>query len=281
MQSEFEASIELIKQYLPSIYGGWRNRKRFDDLETYCMFIGYSRSGHTLIGALLNAHPEAQIAHELNALQYIRAGYSKTQLYYLLLQSSQRYSQMEFKLGGYFYPVPNQSPEKANKLKVIGDKRGAGSTKLLHSHPQLLQRLFNTVDIKIKFIHIIRNPYDNISTRWKKHRQRGGQRNINSAVEHYFSLCEAVADIKKRLNTQDLFELKHELFIENPKTHLKSLCHFLELDAPPDYLENCASIVYQSPHKSRFEVEWSPEVIEIVKNRIEEFPFLQGYSYDE
>ena len=46
----------------------------FEKLQAYCMFIGYPRSGHSLVGSLLDAHPNIIIAHELNALQFVVAG---------------------------------------------------------------------------------------------------------------------------------------------------------------------------------------------------------------
>ncbi len=42
----------------------------FRSVETYCMFIGNPKSGHSLVGFLLNAHNNAVISHELNALAY-------------------------------------------------------------------------------------------------------------------------------------------------------------------------------------------------------------------
>jgi len=35
----------------------------FSEIETYCTFIGYSRSGHSIIAALLDAHPNIVMAH--------------------------------------------------------------------------------------------------------------------------------------------------------------------------------------------------------------------------
>ena len=46
----------------------------FETIQLYCMFVGYPRSGHSLVGTLLDAHPDIVIAHELDALRHIRAG---------------------------------------------------------------------------------------------------------------------------------------------------------------------------------------------------------------
>jgi hypothetical protein len=37
------------------------------------MFIGYLRSGHSLIASLLDAHPNAIATHELDALKFVGA----------------------------------------------------------------------------------------------------------------------------------------------------------------------------------------------------------------
>jgi len=45
----------------------------FDKVRTYVMFVGYPRSGHSLIGSLLDAHPNVVIAHEMDALQFVQS----------------------------------------------------------------------------------------------------------------------------------------------------------------------------------------------------------------
>ncbi|ODS34824.1 MAG: hypothetical protein SCARUB_00084 [Candidatus Scalindua rubra] len=87
-------------------------------------------------------------------------------------------------------------------------------------------------------------------------------------------------DIKKQTQEEYFFNLRHEPFIESPENYLKELCHFLGVDAPSDYLNDCASIVFKSPHKSRNDIKWSQELIDLVKKRMGEFPFLHGYSYE-
>ena len=42
--------------------------KLYDGVETFVMFIGYPRSSHSLVGAILDAHPEIIIPHEYNVM---------------------------------------------------------------------------------------------------------------------------------------------------------------------------------------------------------------------
>lgn len=270
---------ELAKLYPLSAYEGYKYRELFEGIKTYVMFIGYPRSGHSLIGALMDAHPNMIFAHELDALKFVNVGYTKKQIYYLLLSNSRSSAQAGRKWDRFSYKVPNQWQGDFKELQVIGDKKGEGSTLRLRENPELLSRLRNTIATDIKFIHVVRNPFDNISTmaakvEWLKE-------NLEDSIKYYFSLCKSVKEIKKQIKNDDFFELKHESFLEDPKAHLKELSHFVEMEAPEDYLNDCSGIVYKSPHKSRHRVEWSQELIDIVEKRIEEFPFLSGYSYKD
>ena len=72
-------------RHIRSAYGGIAKKSIFKDVDTYCMFLGYPRSGHSLVGSLIDAHQEAIIAHELDALLFLQNGFSKFQLFYLIL----------------------------------------------------------------------------------------------------------------------------------------------------------------------------------------------------
>jgi len=239
------------------------------------MFIGYPFSGHSLIGSLLDAHPEAIIAHELDTLGLIQAGFSKRQIFYLLLHNSRNFASAGRTWMDYSYAVPNQWQGRFTRLRIIGDKKGSASTKRLHYNPDLLQLLRDTIDVRIKFIHVLRNPYDNISTVSLRRRW-----DLRQSIEYYFSLCKTVAEIKKKIEPRDLLDVRHESVIEDPKSFLRQLCSFLGLEASKDYLQDCAGIVFKSPHKSRHDVEWNPELINFVKDKIEKVSFLSGYSYE-
>jgi hypothetical protein len=78
-----------------------------------------------------------------------------------------------------------------------------------------------------------------------------------------------------------VFDVHHESFVEDPKFLLRELCGFLSLDCDEDYLEDCASIVFTSSHKSRYGIEWDAETLATVRASISRFGFLTGYSYEE
>jgi hypothetical protein len=275
--------LDLSKDYLRSLYKTYKDGGPFGNVETYCMFVGYPKSGHSLIGALLDAHPEAIIAHELDALSYLRTGLGKKQLFYLLLENSREHARAGRGWSGYSYEVPNQWQGRFENLRVIGDKKAGISSYRLASKPALLDRLRETVGVPVKLVHVIRNPYDNISTMLRDgvdNRNMQGRQGLRNCIEGYFSKCVAVRDLKDRTGA-DVFDVRHESFVEDPVRHLGDLCDFLGLKGLDDYLNDCASIIFESPNKSRHKVEWDPESIEIVKSRMGEFDFLRGYSYED
>ncbi len=270
-------AIPLPKLYLTSFCKGHQNRELLDNVETYCMFLGYQRSGHTLIGALLNAHPDIVMAHQLGTLKYILAGFSKRQIYSLILENATAFTERGSTSGGrYSYQIPNQWQGKFRRLKIIGDKEGDGVTRRLMARPWLLPRLWKTIKGNIKVLHVVRNPYDNISTISKRM-----DMGLEESIKFYFSLCRTVADVRKKINAADLFDIRHEAFIDDPKELLRQMCAFLGVDAPDDYLNDCADIVFKSPHKTRHDAPWNDGLIAGVEERMSQFPFLEGYSYTD
>jgi Sulfotransferase family len=272
----FNKAVELLWHYPISLFGGGRYGKLFKDVETYVMFIGYPRSGHSLIGSLLDAHPNMVVAHELNTLKYLYAGFSKRQIYYLLLKNSQKFTEKGRRWSGYSYAVPDQWQGKFRKLRILGDKKGSGSTLILRSYPWLLERLRKAFRINLKFIHVVRNPYDNIITISKKMKI-----DLMEGIAFYFSLCETVAEVKQKLGRDELLEFRHESFVDDPQNHLRQLCGFLGVDAPEEYVYACKNIVFKNPSKTRDNAAWHDDLIAVVEQKISRFPFLEGYSYED
>ena len=279
-------ALDLAKSYLTSSYGAYRDRNLFEDVETYCMFVGYPKSGHSLVGSLLDAHRDAIIAHELDALRYVWLGFNRAQLFHMLLENSKAYASTGRNWNVYSYRVPGQWQGRYEKLRVIGDKKGGISTLRLDSDPDLLKKLKNVVRVPVKFVHVIRNPYDNISTMlrdgiYNYWSMKGRQRGLRYSIDDYFFRCSAMRDFKKRTDPAAVLDLRHEDFIEDTASSLRKLCSFVGLDAPEDYLKDCASMIFPSPTKSRQRVEWDDSAIEVVRDRMKEFEFLRGYSYEE
>jgi hypothetical protein len=266
--------VTIPYHYFASLYHTVRQPNLFHHVRTYIMFIGYPRSGHTLIGFLLDAHANAMIASQTTALRYLRHGFSVRQTFHMLSENSHRVSKVGREGRPYSYDVPNQWQGRCEKLEVIGDCTGFTR---LRRNPELLKTLREKLgEIDLRLIHVVRNPYDNISTM----KLRSGE-SLSDAVKRYFAMCELVEHLKSHVASGAVYDLSHEALISDTRGTLRNLCSFVGLSASENYLNDCAGIVYKSPHKSRHEVAWTQELIDSVKQHMRHFAHLSGYSYED
>ena len=138
----------------------WLRRRRardFATVERFCLFVGYPRSGHSLVGALLNAHRDAVIAHELDVPPLIVAGCARDELYARILARA-RWFHLRGDRSNYAYRVPRQWQGRFAALHVIGDKRGGAVTRCIAAEPDFLERVRPLVGVPLRLIHVVRNP---------------------------------------------------------------------------------------------------------------------------
>jgi len=244
----------------------------FEDLKIYVMFTGYSRSGSTLMGALLDAHPNAIVSREAHVLNLVAHGNNKKRIFSKIVKNSEKMYKNRVEWNGYRYIVPNQYHGRyKDKLLVIGDKKAGKSSRMVLEHPNIINDLKNTINLPVKFIHVIRNPFDNIAT-------IGQKAKMSRAVTEYFGLVDMMIEFRKQYK-EDIFEYKHEDFIDSPKIYLTKLCKFLGLKVTSKYLKDCGSIVFKSPHKTRNKIKWNTAYRRAVNNKIKSVDFLRGYKF--
>lgn len=269
--------LELVGLYGSSLLQNRKNAAFFRDIQTYVMFVGYPRTGHSLIGSLLDAHPNIVIAHELDALKLFNCGFSRRQVFHLLLENSKVMAASGRSHSGYSYEVPNQWQGRFAELQVLGDKKGATSAMRFYRDPRLLTNVRRKIGNKLKFVHVMRNPYDVLATMAR----RSPRKTLDTHIDVFFQLCSSIQRLKQQLEPAQIFDVRLESFIEDPQPHLEQLCAFLGVSADAGYLKDCASIVFKSPKKSRFDIGWDRESVAKVRERMGAFSFLSGYSYDE
>jgi hypothetical protein len=260
--------------YLSSLLAARRNPD-LSEVEHFCFFIGYARSGHTLVATLLNAHPEVVIAHELDAARFVRHRFGRSQLFSLLLQRDQQFGEIGRTWSGYRYEVPDQHQGRFEHLRVIGDKRARASVLQIAERPQLLDRVRRVVTVPIRVVHVTRNPFDNIATEARRHNM-----SLSQATAWYEQICRAVSVVRPLLDPSELTDLRYEDFAGETGPALAGLCRFVGVEAGAAYLEACASIVWPSTNRTRDAVEWSDHERRGVEQLIETYDVLQSYTFD-
>lgn len=274
--------LHMAWRYATFGIGARRMRGTLDGVTTYCLFLGHARSGHSIVGALLDAHPSVTISDELDALRYLSAGFSRRQLLYGSLVVSRHQGRTQRRKAGrggsvYSYHVPGQWQGRQRELRVIGDSQAGWTTRRLARDPQLLVDLERRMgSVRLRFIHVVRNPFDNIATMM----MRGG-RSFESAFSQYASNCDAIPSLAERIGPGRMCRLRHEQLVQLPRDTLAELCRFLGVEPTDDYLAACAGILYRQPSRSREHVEWSGEWIARVRELIVRHEFLGGYSFED
>lgn len=269
-----------MKNRIASSVANLRNPSLYQDVETFCVFVGHNKSGTSMLGALLDAHPEIILADEVRALEYIAAGFGREQVFHQLVKTSRRELMKgrvtARRLTPYSYLVPGQWQARFTKLRVIGDGAAGSTTDRFRDDPEMLTRLRAAMgEVRVKLIQVIRNPFDPISAMMV----RGG-RTFQNSIDDYFTRCQALRALRGRIDSADLHAVRYEDFVEKPKANLADLCRFLGVEAGEEYLQACAGILHPEPDRSRGMVEWTPEWIASVERRIAEFEFLEGYAFD-
>lgn len=273
---DLQADLGVPWHYLKSKVLNSHFKWDYDEIERYCMFIGYPRSGHTLVGSLLDAHPEVVISHELDALRYLRAGFSREQIFSMILHKDKVFTGKGREWTGYDYAVEGLWQGRYRRLRVIGDKKGGGSSRHLQAKPDIIEKLRKKMQLPIKLIHIVRHPLDNIATHKRKYSVKP---TLQEAIDDYFKRVEANAKLRSEVAKEEWCELTHEQFIEEPEESLTTLIEFLEVEPYDDYIKAAADKVFNSPSNSRNKIEWPKEMIDQVAERSQKYEFLKDYDF--
>ena len=283
-----------------------------EDVETFMFFIGYPRSGHSIVASMIDAHPNAILAHEFSLFSKLAMRLStgdeylmnKFNLFNALYQDSYTDAIAGWRSGKSSYDKKGYSLKlnasdswqgRFSTLKVIGDKSGGTTSRFYRDHPeqfkQMYHSLMDAVHVPIRVIHVVRNPFDMIATRllYRLSSEKRQKAQFNSTYklkdEHVvlqafrglYSEVMAVHDMIKACDLTVL-EVHSEDFIRNPRMTMKSICEFIGLKCSESFLEMCEQVTYKHISRTRDAVEWSEEMKGLVKTRILWFPFFQRYS---
>jgi len=267
--------LRLAKRYVWSARDAHRQREALASLETVVLFVGYRRSGHSLVGALLDAHPDAIIAHGLDVLHHVRYGFRREQIASLILANARERAAQGRIVTGYSYAVPGQWQGRHRRLRVIGSTRGGATARALGERPLLAQRVAERMAAPVRWIHVVRNPFDNIATL----ALRGRRTDLESALSDYLRLLAGAEKLRGVVGADRLLDLRSEDLVADPAATLRRLAHWLGLDAPEAWVRDCAAIVFDAPHRTRADAPWTPALVERVAKEIARHPSLAGYRF--
>jgi hypothetical protein len=265
----------------PTLYVGsaLKARRYRDDLAgvgSFLLFVGHPRSGHSLVGALLDAHPQMVVSHELDALKYVELGYRRDQLLTLVIEHARANAAAGRRESGYSYAVPGQWQGRWRDLRVVGDKRGRMTTDRLAARPELIDDLAATVGVPVRVVQVVRNPWDNVATMFTR-----GTAPIEDQAQRYRELSGTVDVLAARLGEGGVHRMYHEDLVARAPAALRGLCDHLGVPAPDDWLAACDGVVFPSPRRTRDSVTWTSAARATLEDLVAVTPWLGRYRGEE
>ena len=271
-------------------------------VKTYVFFVGISRSGHSIVAALLDSHPHIVISNELDVFGSVLndSSVSKATLYNRIWDQSYRKARTTLHNTGKGYSLAIDGLYQGayqSYIDVIGDKHGGRAARAFLADDKLFQsrldKLRTLVKQPIKLIHVIRNPYDNIATiaiyrhfnaeradisAAKKNNQtiiiKPGQ--LEKVTDYYFSLFQGAEMMRQQFNL-DTMDVHGKDLIANPKVMINKMCNFLQVPCSDEYLDIVSKKIFSSESKTRYNVKWTDEQIAKIKENIQKYDNLKQY----
>ena len=275
-------------------------------VEKFVFFIGHGRTGHSIIGSMMDAHPNMVITHEYMLFHKLIGTHfmiSKEALFNELYWAS--YNDVRSGWGsrvrgvkGYSLRMKSSWQGRFQNLKVIGDKSGGNTTRTYSRFPaqfaKAYAQLTTVVQVPIRVIHVVRNPFDVITTKFlyrqspirdkkvtsvlniKKYYNTTG---LEKVIDEFFEEVQGEANMIHPLNLT-VIEIHYADFIKDSRKTIRNICKFLDLECPVDYVQACHEKAYTSNSRSRDLLAWTQTLIANVSDRMSKYSLFRRYSFD-
>ena len=278
-------------------------------VKKFVVFVGYPRSGHSILGSLLDSHPNMVVSDEYFLFRKYLIQPEKHQNRDFLFNAIYKNSVCSYYFGqrtleavskGYTLRVDDSWQGRYNgSILVIGDKSGGMTTQLYELFPddlvQMYETLKSTVEVPLYTIHAIRNPYDNIATMVLS--EKGVNVNkldidpqqpykneslLDRKIADYILLVQAASELLEKVVKTNLIEVHNTDLISNPRQTFSRICETLQIPCSKHYLDGIARKVFLEPSRSRNLIAWTPDQIQHVERVIiRRYNFLRRYSFNE
>jgi len=259
------------------------------DINKFCLFVGYARSGSSAVGSIIDAHPNAIISHEVNILTPIlRKGWEKDKVFSAIIKRSSKLNKKGRWSGGvkgevYKHVIEGQIKNKNSIINVIGDKKSDKTTRTLRSKANTdinkrrdkIKRKIDMVQevttLPCMFIHVIRNPYDMISA------QIQSSKSFNFT---HFRQSVKTMSIMKEMYPSQWIDIYHDDLIKEPRKEVCRIIDFLGLKQDEKHIEASVKHLNFTPTQRRLEIDWNKSLKKKIKGKIiKDFEFFNRYSF--
>lgn len=250
---------------------------------TFCQFIGWPRSGTTLLAALLDAHPDVDITHEADVSMAIANGCGAYDIAELMAAADRRFESEDRQWFGYDYRVTKDAPMQAtahHEPIVVGDKKAGGTAEVLALHPDVLDRTSEVLDLPVRLIVVARDPFDTIAT-ISRHLDgdlppwfQAGDNSVDTAIDWYFLLANVVQRVVDDPGTATHLVRFADL-VADPRGEISKTLRFLNVDRIEDgYLAAVEQHVFAAANRPSQDISWTTAQRERINNAARRVPIV-------
>jgi hypothetical protein len=245
-----------------------------EHLKRFVLIVGNARSGSTLLGAAIDAHPQAVIANESASSNTLWTNLTGAQILADVIENAGMNAASDRSSEGYTYQI-GPPPDAKAKLLVAGDKVWNPATLILHGKHDLITSLEARLGLPLVVLHSIRNPFDAIAT---MHARSGAP--IADRIRWYFMHCDAAEAIRERLRADRFLDCHHEDLLADPRGVVEKLCGFLEIPIDAGHVAAVQRKLFTQPRRTRDNIVWKDEDVRAIRDGMARFECLSRYPAD-
>lgn len=228
-----------------------------DATPTFVFFVGFGHSGHSLIGAILDGHPDACIANEANYLASLStktAPCKASAISELTKSAAETLETRSWLNTGYSYKMEQSAQGVCRRLCAVGDKKGGQTAELFAQDPSQLPLAKSIFGADLRLISVIKNPYDIIAASAFRRSEDLQQKH----VDLFFRKATIVKGLHESSH-ESLFTLvRYEQFVANLDDQLSRLLGFVGLTQDPNLMAAAKRLVRADIKPRRDTVSWPP-----------------------
>ncbi len=264
------------------------NRKKIK-YSKILVFIGAPRSGSTLLGQIINFHPNCLISTETNLFSKIVIKPQKSEKFIkqTIAAALKQFStglENDKKYGGtisIYQPkwvnMKNLSKDpffKKEIIKVVGDKKAGGATKFFFENRETVLDFLNKYDKKIYFIQIIRNPIDAAISYMKSHNIESFNLSLEQIVKKTCFGYRFARESKK-----PYYYLYYEDLMEQPKIQISNVIKWLDLKCNEDWLDRISRVVRKRPYDDEIRLKYFDQAYKLIKENCGNIDIYRRYNF--
>jgi len=238
--------------------------------EQFVLVIGNARSGTTVVGAILDSHPEVVCANETKASHVFWRDYDRAAIIEEIEANSRWNRENGRPSSGYNYAIA--TPPKTGPARIVADKTWNPSLLILAGQADLIGSLRERMGCPVRMLLCVRSPFDVIAT---MHKRSGAP--LQDRVRWFGLNCEALQIIVER-DACPLQVVRHETLVADPVAESKQLFEWLDLGVGEDNLAAIDALARRKPNRARDNVEWPDEIVAQIDALCSRYPFLSGYT---